>query len=67
MTCDLRLRRSRASAVGNQDQPGGMLRAARAVGVQPVTLGRRILRAETAAVVAAALVMQAMGELEYKE
>ncbi|MCA9968570.1 MAG: RsmE family RNA methyltransferase, partial [Anaerolineales bacterium] len=38
--------------------------AARAAGVQPVTLGRRILRAETAAVAAAALVMQAMGELE---
>jgi 16S rRNA (uracil1498-N3)-methyltransferase len=31
----------------------------RAAGLIPVTLGKRILRAETAAIVAAALVMQA--------
>ena len=37
---------------------------AAAVGVQPVTLGSRILRAETAAVVAATLALSAMGELD---
>lgn len=36
---------------------------AQAAGVQPVTLGRRVLRMETAAVVTAALVMQVMGEM----
>ena len=38
--------------------------AAQAAGVQPVTLGKRILRMETAAVVTAAVVMQLMGEME---
>ncbi len=38
--------------------------AARDAGVQPVTLGKRILRMETAAVVTAAVVMQLMGEME---
>jgi 16S rRNA (uracil1498-N3)-methyltransferase len=37
---------------------------AQRAGLQPVTLGPRILRAETAAVVAAALALSAMGELE---
>lgn len=37
--------------------------AARARGVVPVTLGPRILRAETAAVVAAALALEACGEM----
>ena len=37
---------------------------AMALGVQPVTLGVRILRAETAAVVAATLALSAMGELD---
>lgn len=36
---------------------------AQASGVQPVTLGARILRSETAAVVAAALTLSAMGDL----
>ena len=36
---------------------------ARRCGVLPITLGRRILRAETAAVVAAALVLDELGEL----
>ncbi len=38
--------------------------AAQAAGVQPVTLGRRILRMETAAVVTAAVVMQVLGEMD---
>ena len=38
--------------------------AARDAGIQPVTLGKRILRMETAAVVTAAVVMQVMGEME---
>ena len=38
--------------------------AAQAAGVQPVTLGKRILRMETAAVVTAAVVMQVMGEMD---
>ena len=37
--------------------------AAREAGVQPVTLGKRILRMETAAVVTTAVVMQLMGEM----
>ncbi|HVN56622.1 MAG TPA: 16S rRNA (uracil(1498)-N(3))-methyltransferase [Anaerolineaceae bacterium] len=37
---------------------------ARDLGIQPVTLGRRILRAETAAVVASALVLFQVGEME---
>ena len=37
--------------------------AARDAGVQPVTLGKRILRMETAAVVTAAVVMQVFGEM----
>lgn len=37
---------------------------AQAYGVQPVTLGPRILRAETAAVAAATLALSVMGELE---
>jgi 16S rRNA (uracil1498-N3)-methyltransferase len=37
--------------------------AARAAGIQPVTLGRRILRMETAAVVTAALVLHERGEM----
>jgi 16S rRNA (uracil1498-N3)-methyltransferase len=36
---------------------------ARGLGIQVVTLGPRILRAETAGIVAAALVMEAVGEL----
>jgi 16S rRNA (uracil1498-N3)-methyltransferase len=38
--------------------------AATAVGIAPVTLGRRILRAETAAAVATALALAALGEME---
>lgn len=38
--------------------------AAQEAGVQPVTLGRRVLRMETAAVVTAAVVMQLMGEMD---
>ena len=38
--------------------------AAQTAGVQPVTLGPRILRAETAAIVAAALTLSAAGELK---
>jgi 16S rRNA (uracil1498-N3)-methyltransferase len=38
--------------------------AARASGIAPVTLGRRILRAETAAAVATALALAALGEME---
>jgi 16S rRNA (uracil1498-N3)-methyltransferase len=38
--------------------------SAQAFGVRPVTLGPRILRAETAAVVASALALSAAGELE---
>jgi 16S rRNA (uracil1498-N3)-methyltransferase len=38
--------------------------AAQTAGVLPVTLGPRILRAETAAIVAAALALSAAGELE---
>ena len=38
--------------------------AARDLGIQPVSLGRRILRAETAAVVATALVLFTLGEME---
>jgi 16S rRNA (uracil1498-N3)-methyltransferase len=37
---------------------------AQGVGLQPVTLGPRILRAETAAVVTATLVLSAFGELQ---
>lgn len=37
---------------------------AQAAGLQPVTLGPRVLRAETAAVAAATLVLSAMGELD---
>lgn len=37
---------------------------ARAAGVQPVTLGKRILRAETAAMAAAALTMFILGEMD---
>jgi 16S rRNA (uracil1498-N3)-methyltransferase len=37
--------------------------SAQAAGVQPVTLGKRILRMETAAVVTAAVVMQLLGEM----
>ncbi|MEJ2748548.1 MAG: RsmE family RNA methyltransferase, partial [Anaerolineae bacterium] len=36
---------------------------ARQRGITPVTLGQRILRAETAAIAAATLVMHALGEL----
>lgn len=39
------------------------IEAARAAGVQPVTLGPRILRAETAAIAAATLVLGALGEM----
>lgn len=38
---------------------------AKEAGCKTVTLGRRILRAETAAIVAAALTLDAMGELDY--
>ena len=38
--------------------------AATAAGIAPVTLGRRILRAETAAAVATALALAALGEME---
>jgi 16S rRNA (uracil1498-N3)-methyltransferase len=40
------------------------VRLARRLGVHTVSLGRRILRAETAAIVAAALVLQGLGELK---
>ena len=39
--------------------------AARAAGTVPVTLGRRILRAETAGIVGSALLLNALGELDY--
>lgn len=39
--------------------------AARAAGAVPVTLGRRILRAETADIVGAALLLNALGELDH--
>lgn len=39
--------------------------AARAAGAIPVTLGRRILRAETAGIVGSALLLNALGELDY--
>ncbi len=42
---------------------GEEIETATAAGVQPVTLGSRILRAETAAVVASTLALSAMGEL----
>ena len=42
---------------------GEEIEEARAAGVMPVTLGQRILRAETAAVVAATLALSAMGDL----
>jgi 16S rRNA (uracil1498-N3)-methyltransferase len=38
--------------------------AATAAGIAPVTLGRRILRAETAAAVATALALAALGEMD---
>ena len=41
--------------------------AAIAAGAFPVTLGRRVLRAETAGIVGAALGMDAAGELEYDD
>ena len=36
-----------------------------AAGARPVTLGLRILRSETAAIVASALALSALGELRY--
>jgi 16S rRNA (uracil1498-N3)-methyltransferase len=41
----------------------GEMAQARAAGAQTVSLGRRILRMETAAVAATALVMDAFGEM----
>lgn len=41
----------------------GEVAAAQAAGIQPVTLGRRVLRMETAAVVTAALVLHLRGEM----
>lgn len=42
---------------------GGEVEMARAAGARVITLGRRILRAETAAVVGAALVLHELGEM----
>ena len=65
---DVFARRPRAASVGIVIGPeGGMsaeeVDAMRAIGAIPVTLGPRILRTETAAVVSAALVMQLWGDL----
>ena len=53
--------------ISSIDPEGGMseaeVAALEAVGVRAVTLGPRILRTETAAVVAAALAMQLWGDL----
>ncbi|MEM5775555.1 MAG: RsmE family RNA methyltransferase, partial [Anaerolineaceae bacterium] len=46
---------------GYSDEEAGQARQA---GVQPVSMGKRILRMETAAVVAAALALYSFGEMD---